>query len=337
MNEKRDSGLDFIKAFATILVILGHVIQFSNENFDESLLFKFIYSFHMPLFMFISGYLYFNANQATASKNKLKKRCETLLVPFFVWTVISVSTSLIYSYCSGLEVLSSAKEMIIDIILYPDSSLWFLWVLFLCIILFEIIKGKYEIYFGFAIIFLLYVVQFADGSFKLFGFGLLRWHFFFFLIGYVSHKKQIFDKEWGFCLVLFTFLVAITFISQWHRLEINSIFNLQLANGMVKELALLFIKYASAVAAILFIFMLKKYFENNNRHVRFISDNSLAFYALQFPVIMIVLKMQFFSNFFLLSNQLFIFIATSLITYSLVMLLNKNVPLSRVLFGKVVR
>ncbi len=208
---------------------------------------------------------------------------------------------------------------------------------FLCIILFEIIKGKYEVYFGLAIIFLLYVVQFADGNFKLFGFGLLRWHFFFFLIGYISHKKQVFDKEWGFGLILFIFFVAITFTSQWHRLEINSIFNLQLTNGMVKELALLFIKYASAVAVILFIFILKKYFENNNRYVRFISDNSLAFYALQFPVIMIVLKMQLFSNFFLLSNQLFIFIATSLITYSLVMLLNKNVLLSKVLFGKVAR
>ncbi len=130
MNGKRDSGLDFIKAFVTILVILGHVIQFANANFDESPLFKFIYSFHMPLFMFISGYLYFNANQVTESKNKLKKRCEALLVPFFAWTVISVSTSLIYSYWSGFEVLSSAKEMIINIILYPDSSLWFLWVLF---------------------------------------------------------------------------------------------------------------------------------------------------------------------------------------------------------------
>ena len=47
-----------------ILVIIGHSIQYgSGSNFIEkqmffnNYLFKFIYSFHMPLFIMISGYL----------------------------------------------------------------------------------------------------------------------------------------------------------------------------------------------------------------------------------------------------------------------------------------
>ena len=51
-----DPGLDILKAAATLLVIVGHVIQFTNPNFDDSPLFKIIYAFHMPLFMCISGY-----------------------------------------------------------------------------------------------------------------------------------------------------------------------------------------------------------------------------------------------------------------------------------------
>ena len=48
--KSRDSFLDIAKGLAIILVVIGHVLQGSAENFDDLLGFKIIYSFHMPLF-----------------------------------------------------------------------------------------------------------------------------------------------------------------------------------------------------------------------------------------------------------------------------------------------
>lgn len=57
LKQRRILYLDYIKAFAIILVIIGHVLQYMiwPSDFDEHYIWNFIYSFHMPLFMFISG------------------------------------------------------------------------------------------------------------------------------------------------------------------------------------------------------------------------------------------------------------------------------------------
>lgn len=61
---ERSVVIDFIRGIAIILVILGHNIQYgsgvsyyTNELYFDNVLFKLIYSFHMPLFALISGYL----------------------------------------------------------------------------------------------------------------------------------------------------------------------------------------------------------------------------------------------------------------------------------------
>lgn len=51
----RISYIDQLKGIAILLVVLGHVIGYNNC--ENSFLWRFIYSFHMPLFMFISGYV----------------------------------------------------------------------------------------------------------------------------------------------------------------------------------------------------------------------------------------------------------------------------------------
>ena len=64
----REPLIDVAKGIAILLVLLGHTIQFaSGEEFEKAslfynnIVFKTIYSFHMPLFMVISGYLYYNS------------------------------------------------------------------------------------------------------------------------------------------------------------------------------------------------------------------------------------------------------------------------------------
>lgn len=64
MVNERIVWIDFLKLFAIFLVVLGHVILFmglkQNEVMHENTLYSFIYSFHMPLFMTISGFFLIN-------------------------------------------------------------------------------------------------------------------------------------------------------------------------------------------------------------------------------------------------------------------------------------
>lgn len=54
---ERNVLLDVLKGFAIFLVVMGHAIQYNQVDFDTNPVFRFIYSFHMPLFMFVSGFI----------------------------------------------------------------------------------------------------------------------------------------------------------------------------------------------------------------------------------------------------------------------------------------
>lgn len=56
MSEKKERNIiyDKVRGVAILLVVLGHVIQYSYSDFFHVPAFNIIYSFHMPLFMFLS-------------------------------------------------------------------------------------------------------------------------------------------------------------------------------------------------------------------------------------------------------------------------------------------
>ena len=56
MKKERIYGFDNIKFFLIFLVVLGHLLGISANFTGRVLLLRIIYSFHMPAFLFISGY-----------------------------------------------------------------------------------------------------------------------------------------------------------------------------------------------------------------------------------------------------------------------------------------
>ena len=57
MSKERIKSIDFCKGIAILLVVLGHATEHTNASLSYDWLYKYIYSFHMPLFMFISGFV----------------------------------------------------------------------------------------------------------------------------------------------------------------------------------------------------------------------------------------------------------------------------------------
>lgn len=78
---KRIEWIDIARGIGIILVILGHI--------GIGKIGKFIYSFHIPLFFFLSGYCF--SGNGIDIKDFLKKKVKKLIVPYiFIGIVICI-------------------------------------------------------------------------------------------------------------------------------------------------------------------------------------------------------------------------------------------------------
>lgn len=121
---ERNIELDFIKAFAIYLVILGHTIQYFASDCFIFLdpIGKAIYLFHMPLFFFISGFL-FNSTKSISFISFVTTRIKRLLIPKCVWGVLLVASGM------AMDSLSSFPLSMPAFFAFAVSSYWFIWVL----------------------------------------------------------------------------------------------------------------------------------------------------------------------------------------------------------------
>ena len=134
MKKERNLYIDVLKAFSIILVVLGHCVQYGagKEYSDYGLFFAnpvfiFIYSFHMPLFMLISGFLFAYSVKNRSWLNVLITKGKQLLIPLAGWSVVSTLISIIKIICG----VSTRKFSFIWLCqsLYSGfwGGPWFLW------------------------------------------------------------------------------------------------------------------------------------------------------------------------------------------------------------------
>jgi fucose 4-O-acetylase-like acetyltransferase len=113
---------DFVKGFLIILVVIGHVLL---GRFMESPLRYFIYSFHMPLFFFVGGYLVHIPKLARQNwKDLLGKYWHRMLAQ---WLVAWIIYTLLINYKE-----LSIKLLIMNLI-GPYFHLWYVPTFFLMI------------------------------------------------------------------------------------------------------------------------------------------------------------------------------------------------------------
>lgn len=134
-QKKRIEWVDYVKAFACFLVILGHLIQslqksgIDNHQNITDFINWFIYLFHMPLFMCMSGFLFCKSKQTFTWKNYGKfelKKIINLSVPYFTFYLIFLGLNVLFS-----SSVNEAKGMdeLIGIFNNPMAPYWFLYAL----------------------------------------------------------------------------------------------------------------------------------------------------------------------------------------------------------------
>ena len=104
---KRNFMIDNTKGILIFLVVLGHFLEF-NVTSRTSVILNFIYSFHMPVFVFLSGYL---------AKYNSKKMIKKILLPYVIFQIIAF---LFYNFFDPTKFTLIA----------PYHSLWYMFALF---------------------------------------------------------------------------------------------------------------------------------------------------------------------------------------------------------------
>lgn len=98
---KRVAWLDVAKGIGILLVIFGHIFNYGGE------ISKWIFSFHMPLFFFCSGYLY---RRNDSFKNYLVKKLKAYLIPFFVFSILGTLFTLLF-YGNSITLEGLLKDL----------------------------------------------------------------------------------------------------------------------------------------------------------------------------------------------------------------------------------
>lgn len=242
--------IDALRGFAIVLVVIGHALQYGIPEPDNNPLFRFIYAFHMPLFMFVSGFVYSGFGRKIKAELRLKSL--SLLVPFIAWLPVT----LLWTELGPTPI--GAGRFLANVIASPDAGgLWFLWVLFLINVIVlagRTITPRSPLAAAWAMWAILNVVALLRPQSNILGLKLLCWHLPFFLTGISLRRTRLASQlNWALALVSsLTFLVLSAF---WVRAGTSPLaVHLAALPSMVQFASLRVFNYAVAFSGILAAF-----------------------------------------------------------------------------------
>lgn len=116
-SPSRDPFFDNAKLLLVTLVVVGHAWNLLPDAPDSSPVYHFLYSFHVPAFVLVTGYL---SRSFTYSTANLRKLLTTVVAPYFVFETLF-----------GLFRTAVGDEDLSTLYVDPHWPMWYLAVLFL--------------------------------------------------------------------------------------------------------------------------------------------------------------------------------------------------------------
>ncbi|WP_353779879.1 acyltransferase family protein [Winogradskyella sp. 3972H.M.0a.05] len=190
MHRKRLIDIDIAVGITIILVVYGH-LQFTEDMTSMYLVSRdIVYKFHMPLFMFLSGFLMSYTYKPLISsedyKRFIKKKAIKFLPPYILFSIIFIVLEGVLNRSTREGILQD----FIDMLLYPSKSpagfLWYIYVLFqfyiILPLLMKLANNKIHILLLIAI-----GLQFFK-EVELFNINLFSFYFLFVVLGIIATK-----------------------------------------------------------------------------------------------------------------------------------------------------
>lgn len=340
-----------VRGLAIILVVYGHVIQRSmmpvGQDFFLNPAFKLIYTFHMPLFIFISGYVMAYSLDRRSLLDVLKVRRDSLLIPFIVWGILGVISIYLVNIFDGknIGVIDFSGDLFDDLVLRP--SIWFLFVLFVssCMLLCSVRLEKKLGLAAFGLVYSLVLLIPFNGYCSLF---FIKWFYLFYAAGYFVNRYDLkitdrYLKAGVLFSLLIVFLFLVSFWAKSDYIYVNK-------TGFVSDnyfygLLKLTYRYAVAFAGIGVVFLIGSYLSATRFQLLLdkIGVYALDIYLIQryavegiYPRLVSALKVTFeFDSFFFLGIvvPLVTAVATGLCVLVSKFLIRKNPLFNKLLLG----
>jgi fucose 4-O-acetylase-like acetyltransferase len=196
-----------MKVIGILLVVLGHATRMYTEggtiaprigsDFLQYLT-QYIYNFHMPVFVFVSGAIYFYVKQEVGSYKKFKpfitNKAKRLLIPYLVFGIFYVTPVMIFLKLTKYNVF---KYILKNIVLSLDCRhLWYVFMLFNVFLIFFIIE-KYinKIPKIITIVILLFMYLLSGKLTSIFQISATAQYLLFFYLGYLfQQNKNLINK-----------------------------------------------------------------------------------------------------------------------------------------------
>lgn len=206
----RLNWLDIARGIGIILVVIGHVgegiiqAELNYPNWMENLV-KSIYTFHMPLFFIMSGFL-FQPSFQKVPDHFIRIKTGTILYPYLVWSIIQTVIEVVLSSYTNKGI--SINELY-EILWQPRAHFWYLHALFIiCIINYLLFRyiPRYAVLIGIGLSF----VRFLPFDYA--GYWMIPLHnLFYFNIGIllwqnrnkILHHLHDYKRMAGFSILFF--------------------------------------------------------------------------------------------------------------------------------------
>ncbi len=235
MNKSRISWIDDAKGFAALLVIIGHIANshlkantFPAYQILMEYVHSFIYMFHMPLFMLLSGFVFY---KAYCCYREQKRRNYFLQLANLAWLYIFFAVAL---WCAKMlfsahVVATVSLRDLLYLAIDPIDETWYLYVLFFIYIIcymVEKIKASEEIKLG-ALLLICFAAEFLPLSLSSPLYRILHYAFFFYCGVYLAKKPEGFlAKKYshlGYYIGTVIITVLFFIIGDMARIEIVNI------------------------------------------------------------------------------------------------------------------
>ena len=196
---ERDNSIDIAKTLGIALVVLGH-IQGYGESTGLLHLRNFIYQFHVPLFFFLSGFLFNETEEWTIF---LEKKIKRLYIPYIVWNLFFFAINLTAQIIAGnsyapTDAVKHCFKILLGIAVTPlGGATWFLITLLESLLLYKLLTTLFILLIikTFTIILLATLIIGISGILVRMPYGLEKAlvALFFVCIGHLANKFRILE------------------------------------------------------------------------------------------------------------------------------------------------